>query len=43
LGVGASQEKVRLLHTQALDSLGPLGSRAEPLRCLAQWLLARSY
>ncbi len=43
LGVPASQERVRLLHAQALQSLEPFGVRAEPLRQLAGWLLARSY
>jgi len=43
LGVPASQERVRLLHAQALHSLEPFAARAEPLRQLAGWLLARSY
>ena len=43
LGVTASQERVRLLHGQALQSLEPFGVRAEPLRALAGWLLARSF
>ena len=43
LGVTASQERVRLLHGQALQSLEPFGVRAEPLRALAAWLLARSF
>jgi geranylgeranyl pyrophosphate synthase len=43
LGVAASQERVRLLHSQALQSLKPFGARAQPLRALADWLLARSY
>jgi geranylgeranyl pyrophosphate synthase len=43
LGVPASQERVRLLHAQALHSLEPFGAHAEPLRQLAGWLLARSY
>jgi len=43
VGIPASQEKVRLLHQEALEALRPFGSRAEPLRALAQWLLARSY
>ena len=43
LGVPASQERVRLLHGQALQSLEPFAARAEPLRQLAGWLLARSY
>jgi geranylgeranyl pyrophosphate synthase len=43
IGIEASQERVRLLHAQALDALGPFGSAAAPLRMLAAWLLARSY
>ncbi len=43
LGVPASQERVRLLHAQALRSLEPFGADAEPLRALAEWLLARRY
>jgi geranylgeranyl pyrophosphate synthase len=43
LGVEASQERVRLLHAQALHSLAPFADRAAPLRALAAWLLARSY
>lgn len=43
VGIAASQEKVRRLHDQALEALGPFGPRAEPLRALAQWLLSRSY
>ena len=43
IGIQASQERVRLLHAQALDALSPFGVRAEPLRSLAGWLLARSY
>ncbi|HET9389169.1 MAG TPA: farnesyl diphosphate synthase [Steroidobacteraceae bacterium] len=43
MGITASQEKVRQLHAQALEALNPFGARAEPLRALAQWLLARSY
>jgi hypothetical protein len=34
---------VRLLHAQALASLEPFGNRADPLRNLADWLLARRY
>jgi len=41
IGVEASQQRVRLLHAQALDALAPLGTRAELLRCLADWLLSR--
>jgi farnesyl diphosphate synthase len=43
IGIEASQERVRLLHAQALDSLAPFGARAEPLRALADWLLSRRY
>jgi geranylgeranyl pyrophosphate synthase len=43
IGIEASQERVRLLHAQAFDSLAPLGSRADLLRSLADWLLARRY
>ncbi len=43
LGVAASQERVRRLHAQALQSLEPFGARAAALRQLAAWLLARSY
>jgi geranylgeranyl pyrophosphate synthase len=43
IGIGASQERVRLLHSQALEALSPLGARADLLRSLADWLLARHY
>src|SRR5579871_4826134 len=43
IGIEASQEWARRLHAQALDSLAPLGSRADLLRALADWLLARHY
>jgi geranylgeranyl pyrophosphate synthase len=43
LGVEASQERVRLLHAQALQALRPFAERATPLRALAAWLLGRSY
>jgi farnesyl diphosphate synthase len=43
IGVAASQERVRLLHAQALEALEPFGTRAEPLRLLAGWLLSRRY
>src|SRR5580658_5888841 len=43
IGVEASQQRVRLLHAQALEALEPFGARATPLRALAAWLLARSY
>src|SRR6266481_3883542 len=34
IGIEASQERVRLLHAQAMDALAPLGSRADLLRSL---------
>jgi geranylgeranyl pyrophosphate synthase len=43
IGIEASQERVRLLHAEALDALAPLGARAELLRSLADWLLSRHY
>lgn len=43
IGIQASQERVRLLHDQALDALEPLGARADRLRSLADWLLSRHY
>jgi geranylgeranyl diphosphate synthase type II len=43
IGIAASQERVRLLHAQAVEALAPFGQRAEPLRSLAGWLLARRF
>jgi farnesyl diphosphate synthase len=43
IGIEASQERVNLLHAQAVEALVPFGPRAEPLRCLANWLLARRH
>ena len=43
IGVAQSQERVRLLHRQAVEALTPFGERAAPLRALAQWLLARRH
>ena len=43
LGVAASQERVRRLHTEALEALRPFGASADLLRGLADWLLVRSY
>src|ERR1700716_111091 len=43
IGIAASQERVRLLHAQAAAALSPFGHRAEPLRSLAGWLLARRF
>jgi farnesyl diphosphate synthase len=42
LGLAAAQQRVRLLHSQALDALRPFGAGADPLRGLAEWLLVRS-
>ena len=39
LGPAAARERIRQLHTQALEALLPLGTVADPLRALAQWLL----
>jgi len=39
LGPAASRERIRHLHTQALEALRPLGTAADPLRALAEWLL----
>lgn len=41
LGVSASQEQVRRLHSEAMSSLAPFGSRADALRGVTDWLLAR--
>ena len=43
IGIEASQDRVRLLHEQALTALAPFGERAAPLRSLADWLLLRRY
>ncbi len=43
IGIAASQERVRLLHTQAVEALRPFGPAADPLRAVADWLLARSH
>ena len=43
IGVAASQERMHLLHAQALDALVPFGEHAAPLRSLADWLLTRHY
>jgi farnesyl diphosphate synthase len=43
IGIEASQQRVQLLHAQALDALAHLGTRADLLRALAGWLLARHY
>ena len=43
IGIPASQQRVRLLHSQAINALLPFGDRAESLRSLAHWLLSRQY
>ncbi len=43
IGITASQQRVRLLHSQAINALAPFGERAESLRSLAHWLLSRQY
>ena len=40
-GIPASRAAVSALHQHALESLQPFGERAEPLRLLSDWLLAR--
>lgn len=41
LGVSASQEQMHRLHAQAMESLAPFGGRADALRGVTDWLLAR--
>ena len=41
MGVAASRAAVSALHERALQALKPFGERAEPLRLLSDWLLAR--
>ena len=43
IGIPASQQRVRLLHSQAINALAPFGDRADSLRSLANWLLSRQY
>ena len=43
IGIAASQQRVSLLHTEAIDALDLFGERAESLRLLAHWLLLRKY
>jgi geranylgeranyl pyrophosphate synthase len=43
IGIPASQQRVRLLHSQAINALAPFGDRADSLRSLAHWLLSRQY
>jgi farnesyl diphosphate synthase len=40
IGAEATRERLERLHAQALEALRPLGPSAEPLRELAEWLLA---
>jgi geranylgeranyl pyrophosphate synthase len=41
VGPTASQQRVRELHAAAIEALAPFGARADALRALAAWLLAR--
>jgi geranylgeranyl pyrophosphate synthase len=43
IGIAASQQRVRLLHNQAINALAPFGESADSLRSLAHWLLSRQY
>jgi len=43
IGIPASQQRVRHLHSQAISALVPFGARADSLRSLAHWLLSRQY
>jgi geranylgeranyl pyrophosphate synthase len=43
IGIPASQQRMRLLHSQAINALTPFGDRAASLRSLADWLLSRQY
>jgi geranylgeranyl pyrophosphate synthase len=43
IGIAASQDRMHHLHIQALDALTGFGSKADPLRSLAQWLLSRRH
>ena len=43
IGIAASQQRMELLHAQALEALAPFAERAEPLRSLANWLLSRRH
>jgi farnesyl diphosphate synthase len=43
IGIAASQQRVRLLHNQAMHAVAPFGERAQALRSLAHWLLSRQY
>jgi farnesyl diphosphate synthase len=41
LGIATSQQRVQRLSDAALESLAPFGAEADPLRAVADWLLAR--
>jgi geranylgeranyl pyrophosphate synthase len=41
VGPAASQQRVRELHAAAIGALAPFGARADTLRSIAAWLLAR--
>ncbi len=43
IGITASQQRVRLLHSQAIHALTSFDERADSLRALAHWLLSRQY
>lgn len=43
LGLDGAREHARALHQEALASLGPLGSEADPLRWLATYIVERVY
>ncbi len=43
IGIEASQERVKLLHAEALAALEPFGDKADALRLLAEWLLKRNH
>ena len=43
IGIEASQQRVSLLHAEAVDALAPFGVRGEALRAMAHWLLARRH
>jgi farnesyl diphosphate synthase len=43
IGIPSSQQRVRLLHNQAIHALAPFGERAGALHSLANWLLSRRY
>ena len=42
LGPAASRQRIRQLYEQALAALEPLGTAADPLRAVAEWLLVRA-